>query len=204
MMYSTRTRRLPREDPRTKVGEEVDVGVRVGPVEFKFYEPDTRDLLRKSSRENPRDDVATRKRVPWNSSSTTYVRRGQRAPCAFIRAACDRAVWCCCRWWLIHARSSSKHRFCHNASLPPSDVACERKTEHESSTSRFGDDDEYSFRFASPKHELFDRIYGIIFDGYSNFDLLLSLLFTYTSYNTNYRVGGLCLQFRLQFGESPK
>ena len=33
-----RTRRLPRENPRTEVGEEVRVGVRVrvGPVEFKL------------------------------------------------------------------------------------------------------------------------------------------------------------------------
>ena len=30
------TRRLPREDPRTEVGEEVRVGVGVGPVEFKL------------------------------------------------------------------------------------------------------------------------------------------------------------------------
>ena len=32
-------RRLPREDPRAEVGEEVrvGVGVRVGPVEFKLY-----------------------------------------------------------------------------------------------------------------------------------------------------------------------
>ena len=35
-----RTRRLPRENPRAEVGEEVRVcfGVRVGPVEFKLYE----------------------------------------------------------------------------------------------------------------------------------------------------------------------
>ena len=34
-----RTLRLPREDPRAEVGEEVrvGVGVRVGPVEFKLY-----------------------------------------------------------------------------------------------------------------------------------------------------------------------
>ena len=33
------SRRLPREDPRPKVGDEVrvGVGVRVGPVEFKLY-----------------------------------------------------------------------------------------------------------------------------------------------------------------------
>ena len=31
-----RTRRLPREDRRAEVGEEVGVGVRVGPVEFKL------------------------------------------------------------------------------------------------------------------------------------------------------------------------
>jgi len=31
-----RTRRLPREDPRAEVGDEVRVGVRVGPVEFKI------------------------------------------------------------------------------------------------------------------------------------------------------------------------
>ena len=32
-----RTSRLPREDSRAEVGEEVRVGVRVGPVEFKLY-----------------------------------------------------------------------------------------------------------------------------------------------------------------------
>jgi len=32
----SRGRALPREDPRTEVGEEVRVGVGVGPVEFKL------------------------------------------------------------------------------------------------------------------------------------------------------------------------
>ena len=34
--WAAHARRLPPEDPRTEVGEEVDVGVRVGPVEFKL------------------------------------------------------------------------------------------------------------------------------------------------------------------------
>jgi len=31
------TRRHPRDDPRGEVGEDVRVGVRVGPVEFQLY-----------------------------------------------------------------------------------------------------------------------------------------------------------------------
>jgi len=39
-LQARRTRRLPREDSRAEVGEEVrvGVGVRVGPVEFKLYQ----------------------------------------------------------------------------------------------------------------------------------------------------------------------
>ena len=40
--------RLPREDPRAEVGEDVrigvGVGVRVGPVEFKLYPPTAEGL----------------------------------------------------------------------------------------------------------------------------------------------------------------
>jgi len=35
---SRRTRRHPRDDPRAEVGEDVRVGVRVGPVEFQLYD----------------------------------------------------------------------------------------------------------------------------------------------------------------------
>ena len=34
--HARRTRRLPREDPRAEVGE--DIGVRVGSVEFSYYQ----------------------------------------------------------------------------------------------------------------------------------------------------------------------
>jgi len=34
---SRRTRRLPREDPRAEVGEDVCVAVGVGPMEFQLY-----------------------------------------------------------------------------------------------------------------------------------------------------------------------
>ena len=66
---SRRTRRLPREDPRAEVGDDVRVGVDVGPMEFKLYsrkKSDTRDRFpeflwqaereSRQTRRHPRDD----------------------------------------------------------------------------------------------------------------------------------------------------
>ena len=42
---SRRTRRHPRDDPRAEIGEDVGVGVRVGPVEFQLKVTRTKDAL---------------------------------------------------------------------------------------------------------------------------------------------------------------
>ena len=45
---SRRTRRLPHEDPRAEIGEDVRVGVGVSPMEFKLYSVHTVSAIRVS------------------------------------------------------------------------------------------------------------------------------------------------------------
>ena len=76
-----RTRRLPREDPRTKVGEEVRVGVGVGPAEFSF----------KSTRTKFRAQV---------QMAFLYRTCGPRPPAAALSAVCAE-MWKRCNGFVL-------------------------------------------------------------------------------------------------------
>jgi len=78
-----RTRRLPREDPRTEVGEEVGVGVRVCPVEFSH--------IRLCTERNTEVDV----RRSWTRQSGRWLRRRT------WQLSCERRThWC---WQVVYS-----------------------------------------------------------------------------------------------------